>query len=122
MSNRGQDRKGKVVYPARDARWQYGGPGVGAKPRPRAQSQVRAQPPREVKEAKIGGPDCSICTGVCCTVARAFVEEVFALGATNLSPKVSFGIRYGLEVNISYVFRLSIKYYAMRTALLKIYV
>ena len=75
-----------------------------------------------MNEAKIGGPDCSICTGVCCTMARTFVEEAFGLGVTNLSPKVSLGIRYGFEVNILYVFRLLIKCYAMRTVMHRNYV
>ena len=71
MSNGGQDRKGgKVVYPARDARWQYGGPGLGTKPKPRSQSQARAVAPREVtKVKKIGGPDCFNCKGLCCTMS-----------------------------------------------------
>ena len=96
MASGGQDRKpGKVNYPSRDARRKYGGPGLGAEPKPRGQSQVRAKPPRQMNEAKIGGPDCSICTGVCCTMARAFVEEAFGLGVTNLSPKVSLGMSMG---------------------------
>ena len=40
MSDGGQGRQGdrKVVYPARDARREFGGPGLGARPKPRSQS------------------------------------------------------------------------------------
>ena len=101
-----EDKPNPTNYPSRDCRSEYGGPGLGAKPKPRGQPQVRAKPPRQAAEAKIGGPDCLICTGICCTMARAFVEEAFGLGVTNLSPKVSLGICYGMGANFSYVFRL----------------
>ena len=95
-----QSKGGKANFPARDVRRQYGGPGLGAKPKPRSQSQVRAKPPQQVSEVKIGGPDCSICCGVCCTVARAFVEEGYGLGVSKLSPKVSLDIQFRMWANI----------------------
>ena len=89
MASNGQSSKGgKVNYPVRDVRRQYGGPGLGAKPKPRSKSQVRAKPLQHTK-GKVGGPNCTICCGVCCTVARAFLEEGYGLGVSKLSPKVS---------------------------------
>ena len=95
MASKGHTSKaGKANFPARDVRRQYGGPGLGAKPKPRSQSQVRAK--------KYGGPDCSICTGICCTVARAFIEEGYGLGVSKLSPKVSLCIQFHIWANIPY--------------------
>ena len=93
-SNGVSSKGGKVKFPARDARSQYGGPGLGAKPKPRSQSQVRAKPLQQTTKGKMGGPDCTICCGVCCTVARAFVEEGYGLGVSKLSPKVSLFSEY----------------------------
>ena len=77
------------MYPSRDARREHGGPGVGARPKPRSQSVMRAGPVRQLQEKVIGGPNCYNCSGLCCALPRAFIEEAFALGATDLSPKVS---------------------------------
>ena len=91
-------------YPSRDARAKHGGPGFGAKPKPRGQPKGRAQPIRQRHEVKIGGPDCTLCTGLCCGVSRALVEEAFSLGVTTLSPKVSKGICCWLVANFQLVF------------------
>ena len=84
----GLEGKQAANYPSRDARAEHGGPGFGAKPKPRGQPKARAQPIRQPNKVKLGGPDCTLCTGLCCGVARALVEEAFRLGVTTLSPKV----------------------------------
>ena len=62
----GQDGKRAPNYPSRDARAEHGGPGFGAKPKPRGQPKARAQPIRQPNKVKLGGPDCTLCTGLCC--------------------------------------------------------
>ena len=105
MASGGQERKqNRTNYPSRDARVEYGGPGLGAKPKPRGQPKARAQPIRQPSEVKLGGPDCTLCTGLCCGVARTFVEEAFGLGVTHLSPKVSKGICCWVGANFSFIF------------------
>ena len=101
----GQDGKRAPNYPARDARAEHGGPGFGAKPKPRGQPKARAQPIRQQNKVKLGGPDCTLCTGLCCGVARALMEEAFGLGANTLSPKVSKGICCWFVANFPFVFQ-----------------
>lgn len=98
-SNNVSTKGGKVRFPGRDARSQYGGPGLGAKPKHRSQSQVRAKSLQQTK-GKVGGPNCTICCGVCCTVTRAFVEEGYGIGVSKLSLKVSLNIDYRVWSNI----------------------
>ena len=116
MASGGQeDRPNKTNYPSRDCRAEYGGPGLGAKPKTKGQPKGWAKPISQSFSVKLGGPDCSLCQGICCGVARALVEEAFGLGVTNLSPKVSKGVGCGVGTYFSFVFRLSIKYYVTPT-------
>ena len=85
------DKPKKINWPARDCRPEYG----GAKPKAKGQPKGQAKPISQPRPVKLGGPDCTLCSGVCCRVARALVEEAFGLGVTNLSPKVSKGIGCG---------------------------
>lgn len=93
-SGGGPGDKPKTNWPARDYRPEYGGNG-GARPKAKVQPKSRAKPVSQPRPVKLGGPDCTLCTGVCCGVARALVEEAFGLGVMKLSPKVSKGNLYG---------------------------
>ena len=75
------DKSGKVNWPARDWRHQYGGP--GSKPKPKGQA-VQPSP-----RTRRGEADCQICSGVCCGVSRALIAKAFSLGCISISPKVS---------------------------------
>ena len=110
MASGGQeDKPSRTNYPSRDCRSEYSGPGLGAKPKPRGQPKGRAKPIRQPSNIKLGGPDCTLCMGICCGVARAFVEEAFGLGVTHLSPKVGRGICSGVGANFLLIFRLLTK-------------
>ena len=119
MASGGQeDRPNRNNYPSRDARAEYSGPGLGAKPKAKGQPKGRAKPISQPCSVKLGGPDCSLCQGICCGVARALVEEAFRLKVTNLSPKVSKGVVCGVGTYFLFVFRLSILYFVTPTRML----
>ena len=83
MSSGGKgDKPDKVNWPARD--WRI----YGAKPKgqPKSQPKPASQPK---PKSRRGGADCSLCSGVCCRVARALIAEAFGLGCIVVSPIVS---------------------------------
>ena len=78
----------------------------GARPKSRGQPKGQAKPTNQpMLEMKFGGPDCSLCSGVCCGVARALVEEAFGLDSINLSPKVSRGSGFWGGTYFSFIIR-----------------